>query len=66
LKSVIGRQYYFQNLRQFSQGNKVLDAPPSILGGFLFRNTYVSSIHLSRTILNKEAFIPLENPEGQA
>jgi hypothetical protein len=44
LKTLIGRQYSFQKLSQFSQGNNVLDAPPSNIDGFLARNTCDSSI----------------------
>jgi hypothetical protein len=61
-----GQKCSSQELPQFSQGNTVLDAPPSILGGFLLRDSYVSSIHLNRSILKKGAFISLENPDGQA
>jgi hypothetical protein len=38
----------------------VQDAPPSSLGGFLFRDTGVSSIHVNRLILNKRTFSPLK------
>jgi hypothetical protein len=48
-----GRQYSFQKLTQFSQGNNVLDAPHSNVGGFLSRNICVSSTQLNRPILNK-------------
>jgi hypothetical protein len=33
---------FFQTLTQFSQGNKVLDAPGSNTDGFLSRDTYIS------------------------
>jgi hypothetical protein len=41
LKMLISRQYYFQRLTQFSQGNNVLDAPLSNVDGFLLRDTCV-------------------------
>jgi hypothetical protein len=60
LKTLIGRQCSFQKQNQLSQVNKVLDAPT------YFERFIGSFIHLNRTFLNKGAFIPLENPEGQA
>jgi hypothetical protein len=48
-----GQAVFLSTLTQFSQGNKVLDAPPSNLGGFLLRDTCVSTIHPNRPILNK-------------
>jgi hypothetical protein len=44
---------FLQNVSKVSQGNNVLDDPPSNLGGFLLRDTSVPSIHLKRPILNK-------------
>jgi hypothetical protein len=59
LKMVIGRQYSFQKLIQFSQGKIVLDALPSNTDGFLSRDTCVFiSIQLNRPILNKVTASP--------
>jgi hypothetical protein len=43
LKILIGRQYSFQKLTQFSQGNKLPDACPPKFDGFLSRETRDSS-----------------------
>jgi hypothetical protein len=47
MKFLICRKYSCQKLTQFSQGNHVIDAAASNLGGFLWINTCVSS-----TLLN--------------
>jgi hypothetical protein len=47
LKTLLGRQYSFQKLTQFSQGNNMLDGPPSNIDGFLSRDTYVSSTQMN-------------------
>jgi hypothetical protein len=44
---------FLQKLSKFSQGNNVLDDPPSNFGGFLLRDTCVSSNHQKRPILKK-------------
>jgi hypothetical protein len=41
------------NLTQCTQGNNVLDAATSNIGGFLWRDTCVSSTQLNRPIWNK-------------
>jgi hypothetical protein len=43
LKTMIYRQYSFQKLTQFSQGNNIVDSPPSNTDGFVSRDTCVSS-----------------------
>jgi hypothetical protein len=43
LENLIGRHHYFQKLTQFSQGNNVLDAPLSNIGGFPSSDTYGSA-----------------------
>jgi hypothetical protein len=53
LKSLIGRQYSFQKLTQFSLGKKVLNAPASILHGFFSGDTCVSSPQLNNPVWNK-------------
>jgi hypothetical protein len=45
-------------LTQFSQGNKVLDAPVSITDGLLSKDTCVSSTLLNRPIWNKVSLSP--------
>jgi hypothetical protein len=59
LKTFMRRQYSFQKLNQFSQVNKVLDAPASTLDGFLLRDTCVSKIQLNMPIWNKFSVTPL-------
>jgi hypothetical protein len=59
-------QYSFQKLTQFSQGNNVLDAPPSNIDVFLLKYTCLYSTQLSRPIWKKSAFLSLENPDSQA
>jgi hypothetical protein len=54
----MGRQYFLKKLTQSSQGNKVLDAPSSILDGFLSRDTYVSLTQLNRPLSNKMSVLP--------
>jgi hypothetical protein len=41
LKSLLGKWYSFEKQNQFSLGHKVLDAPTSILDGFLSRDSCV-------------------------
>jgi hypothetical protein len=53
LKTLRGRQYYFQKLTQFSYGNNVQDPPASNIDGFHPRDTWVSTIQLYRTMVNK-------------
>jgi hypothetical protein len=53
LKTLMGKQYYYQKLTQFSQGNNVLDAQPSNIEAFLSRDICVSTIQLNRLIWNK-------------
>jgi hypothetical protein len=50
---MICRKYFFQNLKQFSQGNNVLGAHASNTDGFLFRDTSVSSTLLKRQYLEQ-------------
>jgi hypothetical protein len=58
LKTMICREYSFQQLTKFSQGNNVLDAATSNIGGFLWRGTCVSSTQLSRHIWSKQNLTP--------
>jgi hypothetical protein len=58
LKNLSCREYSFQKLTQFSQGNNVLDAPAFIKDGFLCRDTCVSSTQMNRPIWNKESISP--------
>jgi hypothetical protein len=53
LKTLMGVQCSFQKLTQFSQRINVQDAPASNTGGFLSRDTCVSSIQVNRPIWNK-------------
>jgi hypothetical protein len=62
LKSLIGRQYFFQKQTQFSQGKNVLDAPLSNIDVFLLRHTCVSTIELNNTIWKKMYFYPPFKP----
>jgi hypothetical protein len=48
MKYLSCRNYSFQKLSQFAQGNNVLDAPPSNTDGVFFGNTCVSSTWLNR------------------
>jgi hypothetical protein len=63
LVTQIGRQYSFEKQTQFSQGNNVLEAPASILHGFLLRDTYVHSSQLKGIFGTKWAFLTFENPD---
>jgi hypothetical protein len=47
LKQLICREYSFQNLNEFSEGNNMQDAAASDIRDFLWRDTCVSS-----TLLN--------------
>jgi hypothetical protein len=62
LKTLLGRQYSFQKLTQFSQGNNMLDAPPSNLGGFPSKDPCVYSIELNRPMWKKMSVPHLCNP----
>jgi hypothetical protein len=59
------RQYSFQKLSQFSQGNIVLHDPASNTGAFLSRDVFlqISKIGLFGT---KKEFLTLENLDGKA
>jgi hypothetical protein len=54
----MGSQYSFQKPTQFSQGNNVLDAPPSNVDYFLSRDAYVSSIQLKMSTWKKVRVSP--------
>jgi hypothetical protein len=43
LKTMIFRNFSFQKITQFKLGNNGVYAPPSYTGGFLSRDTWVSS-----------------------
>jgi hypothetical protein len=62
LKSLMGRQYSFQKLTPFSQGNNVLDAPPSNIDAFLSNDTCLSSNQLNSPIWNKMSISYLWKP----
>jgi hypothetical protein len=59
LEILIGRQYSFQKLTQFSHRNNVLDAPASELDGFLLRDKCDSSIRVNSLFGTKCAFLLL-------
>jgi hypothetical protein len=59
LKTLMGRQYFFLKVTQFSQGNNDLDTPASNLDGFLWRDICVSLTQLNRPICNKMGVSPL-------
>jgi hypothetical protein len=63
LKTLNGRRYSIKKLIQSSQGNNVLDVPPSDIDGFLLRHTYVSSTQLNRLTWNKMCDSSLLNPD---
>jgi hypothetical protein len=65
LKNPCCRKYSCQKLPQLSQGNNVLDAAASIIDGFLWRDTCVSSTQLSRPFWNKRSFLHLGNCDLQ-
>jgi hypothetical protein len=58
LKNLIGGQYSFLKVTQFSQGNNLLTAPASYLYGFLSRDICVSSTQIDRLIWNKMYISP--------
>jgi hypothetical protein len=58
LKNLSCRNYSFQTLNQFLQGEKVLDALTSNTGGFLSRSTCISSTELHMPIWNKMSLTP--------
>jgi hypothetical protein len=58
LKTVKSRNFSFQKLTLFSQGNNVLDAAASNIHGFLWRESEVSSTQLNRPIWSKESLCP--------
>jgi hypothetical protein len=58
LKTLIGRQYSFVKVTQFSQGNNVLAGPASNLDGFLSGDTCVSLTELNMPIWKKMCFYP--------
>jgi hypothetical protein len=58
LKTVNRRNFSFQKLTLFSQGNNVLDAAASNIDGFLWREREVSSTQLNRPIWSKESLCP--------
>jgi elongation factor P--beta-lysine ligase len=45
LKTMIHRQYSFKEIRQFHQGNNLIDVLTSNIDDFLSRNACVSSIY---------------------
>jgi hypothetical protein len=59
LKILICRKYSFEQQNQFSLGFNVLDAEPSNIHGFLWRDRNVSSTQLNRHIWSKESLSPL-------
>jgi hypothetical protein len=55
------RQYSFQNINQFSQGKKMLDAAASNIDVSLWRDSCVSSTQLIRSRWSKQSLSPPEN-----
>jgi hypothetical protein len=53
LKTLMGRQYFFLKVTQFSQGNNDLDTPTSNLDSFPWGDICVSSTQLNRPIWKK-------------
>jgi hypothetical protein len=51
-------KYSFQKLNWISKINKLLDARPSKLDGFLYEDTCVSSTHLNMPICSKDSLSP--------
>jgi hypothetical protein len=58
LWKLIPREYTFQKLTQFLQGNNVLDAPASDKSGFLSGDTCVSSTQPNMPICRKHSLSP--------
>jgi hypothetical protein len=58
LKTLSCRKHSFQKLTQLSQRHNELDAAASNIGGFLWRDTRVSSSQLNRPIGNEESLSP--------
>jgi hypothetical protein len=58
LKTMTERQYSFQKLTHFSQGDKLHFALPSNFDGFLSRVTCLSSSQLIAPIWNKMCISP--------
>jgi hypothetical protein len=56
VKSLIGRKCSLQ--RELPQGNDMLDVPASNNGGFLWRDTCISSTQLNRPVWKKESPSP--------
>jgi hypothetical protein len=62
LKTLEGRQYSFQKLAQFSQGNDVLHAPASNVLSLLSRDTCMSPTQLNKPIWIKMSVSPPWKP----
>jgi hypothetical protein len=58
----MGTKYSFQKLTQFSQGNNVLDAPPSNIDGFVSRVYVLLHFTWIGIFWTKWVFLPIENP----
>jgi hypothetical protein len=58
MKTMICRKHSFEKRTQLSQRNNELDAAASNIGGFLWRDTRVSSTQLNRPIGNEESLSP--------
>jgi hypothetical protein len=52
------REYSFQKMTQFLQGNNVLNAAASNLDPFLWRDTCVSPTQLNSTFWNNMSLVP--------
>jgi hypothetical protein len=62
LKILMVRQCSFAKYTQFSQGNNVLDVPPSNIDGFLSRYAYVSSTQMNWPVETKYPILPCSSP----
>jgi hypothetical protein len=60
-KTVKSRNFSFQKLTLFSQGNNVLDTAASNIDRFLWRESEVSSTQLNSPIWSKESLCPPAN-----
>jgi hypothetical protein len=56
------RKYFLQKELIFSQGNHVFGAAVSNVDGFLWRDTCLSSTHLTSLFGDKRAYLRLETP----
>jgi hypothetical protein len=55
------RKYSFQKVTQLSQGNNILDVPASNTGGFLSRDTRVTSAQHNRPMQQTESISTLKH-----